>query len=193
MKRLNNAGLSLVELLIAMAISSIVIVSLAFILTSTTRQYDYVENDTTLQSEAQIIMNHISDKALEGNNVSYDASKQLLTVYHTNLPDTPGGSAAFGRRELIWYKQDINKMYLFIADTETELTAAETVINNNMNPVFDNLMGEYVTEFTCEGADETGLTGTKVKVKIKLERNGMEYELEDEIALRNRIIAIETS
>ncbi len=62
---MNNKGLSLIELLVAMAVSAIVITMISFLLIRGTTQYERINTEITLQDESQIIMNHLKQAFME--------------------------------------------------------------------------------------------------------------------------------
>ena len=71
MKRLDNKGLTLVELVIAIAISSMIVGAASMFLYNAERTYRVAEHSINLQMEAQILMEQMSNWVMEGNRVLY--------------------------------------------------------------------------------------------------------------------------
>ena len=61
----DNKGVSLIELIIALAISSIIIFMIMLFLNSATKSFRRTSDDVNIQMEAQIILSQISNLAME--------------------------------------------------------------------------------------------------------------------------------
>lgn len=80
----NNRGFSLVELLIAVAILAVIGVTIALFMGSSSRTYSKENADATIQAEAQVVANAISDRIIDCNDrINYD---NTLTVSINGLP-----------------------------------------------------------------------------------------------------------
>ena len=65
----DNRGTSLIELIIALAISSIIILMILFFINNASKSFRKTNNDVNLQMEAQIILNHLSNLAMEATHM----------------------------------------------------------------------------------------------------------------------------
>lgn len=65
MKKTNNRGFSLVELILAIAILAIIMVAVASFMGTTTRTYTKTKNDIEIQEKGQEIFDSISDKLMQ--------------------------------------------------------------------------------------------------------------------------------
>lgn len=74
MKKTNNQGFSLVELILAIAILSIIMVSLASFMGTTTRTYTRTKNDIEIQEKGQQVYDSISDKLMQATCVRIGTS-----------------------------------------------------------------------------------------------------------------------
>lgn len=70
-KKLNNKGLTLVELVIAIAISTIVIGAAAMFLYNAERTYRVAEHAINLQMETQVLMEQLGNWVLDSNQVFF--------------------------------------------------------------------------------------------------------------------------
>lgn len=74
MKKTNNQGFSLVELVLAIAILAIIMVSLASFMGTTTRTYTRTKNDIEIQEKGQQVYDSISDKLMQATCVRIGTS-----------------------------------------------------------------------------------------------------------------------
>lgn len=65
MKKTNNRGFSLVELILAIAILAIIMIAVASFMGTTTRTYTKTKNDIEVQEKGQEIFDSISDKLMQ--------------------------------------------------------------------------------------------------------------------------------
>ncbi len=74
MKKTNNRGFSLVELILAIAILAIIMVAAASFMGTTTRTYTRTKNDIAIQEKGQEIFDSISDKLMQATCVKIGTS-----------------------------------------------------------------------------------------------------------------------
>ncbi len=164
--KLNNKGLTLVELMIAMAIASIVIGSITYFMAASTKSYRKANDEITLQLEAQTILNQLNELIIEAYNVKMNNATDMLTIY--------GG-------ELIYYiKLENNKLMLNKKQPGLEIDTADTWI----------LFGEYVNTFEVKDTGDNN-DNSSILISFELSKNGSSYKVSNSlIALRNKIKAI---
>lgn len=75
MKNSNNRGFSLVELLVAIAIMSIILISIASFASTTTSTYVQTKADVELQADGADVLNLISDKLMQAKYVRIGTTK----------------------------------------------------------------------------------------------------------------------
>lgn len=75
-----NKGFSLLELVIAMAVSMLVIGSIASFMYFCTSNYRRTSEETVLMQEAQTIRNQLENLILEADNVKYDPAADTLKI-----------------------------------------------------------------------------------------------------------------
>ncbi|SHJ61512.1 Type IV pilin N-term methylation site GFxxxE [Anaerocolumna jejuensis DSM 15929] len=189
MKKCNNRGISLIELIIGMAITSIIIAAIILFMSAGSRGYQAAQCEISLQTEAQTTMNRIRDCVLEGNNIRYDSTNAVLTIYHSS----GNGAAAADTMEIIWFNGSDHNLYLYRTTAGEKNSVLADISRGSVTE--DNLMGEYVKDFWIlpeDGFtyDGTGASGTTLTVGLQLEYKGREYKLEEDMKLRNRIVNI---
>lgn len=79
--KLNNKGFSLVELMLAIVISTIVFGVVTALMTFSSRSMRDTEARVELQNQAKDAMNHIESYALESERAYWDDSEKLLILF----------------------------------------------------------------------------------------------------------------
>ena len=138
----NNRGLTLVELIISIAISTIVVGAIASLMISGSQNYSSSKSETSLQMTAQETMSRISDLVVDANrNITYRVKEadggSYVNVIKDSVYDTLAAAAVTPtsdsgvEKELIVYSRD--KIYLLNWRTSTdeirykEITVADGV------------------------------------------------------------------
>jgi prepilin-type N-terminal cleavage/methylation domain-containing protein len=164
--KLNNKGLTLVELMIAMAIATIVIGSITYFMATSTKSYRKANDEITLQLEAQTILNQLNELIIEAYNVKMNEATDLLTIY---------------RGDMTYYiKLENNKMLLNKKQSGLGITAGDTWI----------LFGEYVNTFEVKDTGDNN-DNSSILISFGLSKNASSYSVDNSlIALRNKIKAV---
>ena len=68
----DNRGFTLVEILVALGISSVIMLALTTLISSTSRAYRETNSEVNIQSEAQITMNILNNMIIEGSSDEND-------------------------------------------------------------------------------------------------------------------------
>lgn len=82
--KLNNLGLSLVELICAVAVFSILITGIASSVLISTRVYSKSTTDVAMQQSAQVLTNYLTNLVVDAKSVTYDEDTHTLVVTDTN-------------------------------------------------------------------------------------------------------------
>ncbi len=88
--RVNNKGFSLVELLIALVIGSILVAGIGSIMIVSSRSFASTSAEAAMQSSAQIVMDHIQDVVVDANQKVYYS----YTTSATRPTDESGWTSA---------------------------------------------------------------------------------------------------
>jgi prepilin-type N-terminal cleavage/methylation domain-containing protein len=176
-------GFSLVEMLIAVAISSIVLVSLIALLGYSVRSANRTQARASLQNEAKDAMNHITGYIMEGSHVLWDSGEKKLiiqkdeTVSVTPAPTGDGTTKNVRKRKAKYY-------YYFNAD-EKKMYFREAVNGSTDATDADDkyLLAEKVTDFTAEPDAENERI---IHVEIKFEDSeSNEIVCKQDVHIRN--------
>ena len=176
--------------MIAIAISSIIMIAATMFLGAAHKNYNNASAQIDLQSESQILMEQIGMWVMEGNRVeALDPSTsgaQGIVIYRIprkTSVENPNGAAAPepASKRVIWLSANGKKLYTktaAVADPEKDTT----VIAANVDEVQQNLLGEYVTAFTgtVDASSQASVT-----VSFKMQYLKQNYEIQNMFKLRN--------
>lgn len=193
---MKNKGLSLVEVLTAVAILGMVVVAVTGFLTTGLRTSSRQNTESNLQKEAQTSLNQITDWVMSANHgiavygtcAYYD---QAVGIFHD------GALAADKYVQILYYRKSENKVYYKKSSisatfhgTETELQNAAATITTD--GAWDkHLFCEYVKSFNMDIAH---MNEKYVELKLVFELQGIQYNKEvKRITLRNAPVSNPTS
>lgn len=187
----DHSGITLVELIIAIAISAIILGAATLFLGMAHKNYNHASAQIDLQSESQILMEQIGMWIMEGNRVEeLDASVSGvhgIVIYQipreTSVKNPLGVTASdAASKRVIWISASGKKLYTEKM-TVTDLKTDTTVISADTDEVQENLIGEYVTTFT--GTVDTTESNASVTVSFDMEYLKQTYRIQNVFKLRN--------
>jgi prepilin-type N-terminal cleavage/methylation domain-containing protein len=159
----NNKGFTLVELIIAMAVSTIVIGSIASFMYYCTANYRRTNEETALQMEAQTIRNQLENLILEADNVKFDPATDTLRIKQSN------------------------NLYIISLNGASHTLLFEKVPYGGTESGDKKLFGKYVEDLQVVDTG-TGDTNNRIKFSFVLKLHDSTYAVENNsIRLRNRI------
>lgn len=161
--KLNNKGLTLVELIIAMGIGTIIIASITYFMITSTKNYQRANVETTIQLESQTILNQFNELIMEAYNVKMDEEKKTLAIYCPNMT--------------YYIKSQDNQLLL------NKKQAGLSEIDNDSWILF----GEYVKEFHVVDTGDNN-DNRSILISFKVEKNDLSYDVNNSmVTLRNKI------
>ena len=182
----DHRGITLVELIIAIAISTVILGAATLFLGMAHKNYNHASAQIDLQSESQILMEQIGMWVMEGNRVEeLDPSVSgvrgiaIYTIPNTPSVTNPAGAAApeAASKRVIWISAGGKKLYtkkMAVADPKTDTT----VISADTDEVQENLIGEYVTAFT--GTVNASAEKASVSVSFDMQYLEQKYTIQNE-------------
>lgn len=182
----NHRGLSLIEVIVAFAILSIVSVMLLGFISSGSNTYGNINSEVSIQVESQVLMNQLQDYILDtGSGIVYESGAAYdggtyPILYVVNSSDTAGTYSVCGFR--------------FDKTAETLYFGEGTMTDSDISCDIDDLLAEHVSNFGVTFETESGYTAehttiynaTAANVTIEITRRGRTYSAEQKIALRNK-------
>lgn len=164
--KLNNKGLTLVELMIAMAIATMVIGSITYFMATSTKSYRKANDEITLQLEGQRILNQLNELIIEAYNVKMDEAAKTLTIYHRDMT-----------------------YYIKLEDKQLLLNKKQIGIGAVSGEKWI-LFGEYVNDFEVTDTGDHN-NNSSILISFDLTKKESSYKVSNSlIALRNKIKAI---
>lgn len=195
--KLNNKGFSLVELIISVAILTIITSAILGFIVTSSKSYGNVSEDVSLQQEAQLSLNQISDLIVDSTSglkyyyndnealiilsdadISGDVTSKTLAIYNVQKEIVSGVTVENKYiYNIIWRKAD-KKIYL-----RKDSIDSSTGLVTQGNEV---LMVEYVTDFNPSLTKVE--SRKKVSISMTFTRNDKNYSASKNFALRNKTI-----
>ncbi len=113
--KLNNKGMSLVELLIAITIASVVSMLIIVMMTEGTSMFRKESSNIDLQNEVQVVKNHLTDTFMEAKEIHLVKSGDEIRIYTGAVDTTTNALKAEGSGEsytdsILTYTD--NKLYI---------------------------------------------------------------------------------
>lgn len=180
MKR-NNKGFSLVELLIAMAVSSIVFTALVLLVAQSVKSYSKQTSLAQIQSDADVVLNQISKSILEADIVYIDKSSDYVKLYTKTVDDTSDPTSPKHIKWGYYYDKNEKKLY-YTDDTLSKKSEACDYVEN-----FDVKLSK--SNFTLKDGHiiEVLPMNPELQVSITLERMKSKRTVTREYMSRNKI------
>lgn len=199
----NNKGFSLLELVIAMCILTIIGFMLLSIIQSGTNSYSRTSKSINVQNEAQLAMDQIQEILIDATNgVSTTDSvpdgdvfgaldddtiekKDLEKLYAFNIEKDDSGDDVNICMEIVWNKSS-KEIYYSETVYKQEALSKKWEIDDaatDARNIKNNLLAEHVEAFS---ADLTNIhKNHTVTIALEFEVSGQKFESQKEIKLRN--------
>ena len=182
----DNRGLSLVELLAAIAILAVATTAIMAFMNSATRNYSRGNAEATIQREAQVAMNQIIEiliDAQKGVTYTVDTTDVLKDADATAEPDTISDKYLTvyndtGFIRLHWSKADSRIYYAEYSSDGTQTLS-------------DVRFSDYVKDFSVDLTNADNGGKVRIRLDYKSESEGKTYTVNQYITLRNAIYTID--
>ncbi len=162
----NQKGFSLIELIVAIAILTLVGAAVVGFCMSGTNSYKTVSTEVDLQYEAQLAVNQLSDLLIDANHgVGFDSAAGTLFIFND--------SAAYA---IVW---DASAQQLML--NKYSVTSGEVKLESS------NLMAEYVTAISAVIPTEDKNNRQMVNLTITFTKDNKSYTGAKNVTLRNKV------
>lgn len=141
--RKDNKGFTMIELLIAIGIMSVVIVTVGTLMTTSSRTFNALGTETKLQSEAQLVANSISNLAMDSISANSTAP--------SDIPDSSDYNLASGKALVLKNNVDKSRYTIVCNPSENKLYYYKQTINadDSLGSYSDkSLLAENVHDFS---------------------------------------------
>lgn len=183
---MGNKGITLVELIIAVAISSIILGATTLLVKTAQNDYQYTSETADLQSESQVLMEQLGKWIMEGNRINVGNPNEMTIYYIPRTTDTklPSGvvqSSEKTKKKVIWV--DNGKMYVKSFNNIASVDS-DTLTYTQADEKEENCIGEHVKEFSVK--IDSNIPDV-VNIKLTLGQGTHKYEVENAIKVRNKL------
>ena len=201
LKKLDNKGLSLVELIIAISMATVVIGAATMFLYSAEKSYHTAEYSIDLQMEAQLFMEQMSNWVMESNYIKIGGASgsNYLVLYKIPRPTVDSMTLApveqCGERKIIYLHGE--KMYIKIDTESAPGTFASEIEDDTFDESFlsatpseENCIGEYIQTFRVEapsGMDPKKINSIILEIGLHegTSAQAQSYSLANRFSIRN--------
>lgn len=209
MKKLNDKGLTLVELIIAISMATMVIAAATVFLYNAERSYRISQYSVDLQMEAQVLMEQMSNWVLESNHMEIMNGGKVLVLYQIPQEKLVYAAAepvatTVPCQRLILYGRD-GKLYIDVDNTSSRDTFRNEVkalpstfpcLSALTSPDPEYCIGEHVEFFDVtypNGVDPSNANSVEIKLSMKEggeTTQGQSYIVSNVFSLRNSVYTV---
>lgn len=214
--RMNNKGLSLVEVLVVMAISTIVMLLSTSLIVNSSRMYSRESNTIDVQNEAQLVVNNLNEALMEANKLETTrAGNSTLVVLGEKTDDNKSATKSYCRH--LFFVGDKEFLGMLVAASGASANRNDyladdisTLAGNNTEQLAGYQLSNIISDFritydpVCYKGTGTDADGTtvyyltnpvKVKCKFTIATPTYSYDYEVSVQLRNSLqeVTIPTS
>ena len=172
--KIDNKGISLIELILTIAISSILLVMIGIMITYGVKSQAAVSGEVKMQMESQILISQIEELLIEGSRFDVyelEPGKVAYVTFYSNSADI--------------MIHEINKSKLYYLDGVSLINATKAQVRLLPYNDEDNLMAENISELTIYNL----ISGKNiVTISVTMVIEGNERTFIKQVNLRNRIM-----
>lgn len=181
-KNRNNKGFSMVELLVAFGIMGVIVTTVGYMMTTSSKTYSSLSTEAQLQSEAQLVANAISELAIDSFDAGNVMAADYTTKYDTGVTDKTS-------LVLLSRTKTVNTRYyikLNSSKKELELYSQTYDSASKTYSTLDgpSLLGQYLDNFevTLDRVKDENI----ISFKLVYTKNGRSYTGDYQVLMRNR-------
>jgi type II secretory pathway pseudopilin PulG len=193
----NQMGLTLIELLLSVAIFSIIMVSLVSFMTVISRQYTKSNNEVNVQNEVQTLMAHLQDLIVSANtNIGIDGNRIVMVdddTFEVIEYDAANEYLYYYSLDQLGATEADKVAYTAVTDRDEKFKKAKELLSTYSIATGDSkvnsyLMTEYVSAFAI---DATHITDNYIAISLTLSKNNVHYTASKNIYLRNSLYDVD--
>lgn len=174
-RKVNRDGYSLVELLIATAMSAIVLGGLITLLAFGTLNMNRTQTRVALQNQAKDAMRHMSAYVMEAKDAIWNDEKRILTVVNENVAED--GTIRKTEKCYYWYIGD--KVYF---GKSSDGVKPEEALPTDKKHLLVSDIVDFQTKI--QKNEESG--NKLVHLSLSLKKEKIEFECDEEVYMRNQ-------
>ena len=196
------------ELVIAIAMSTIVLGAVMSFLYGAEKSYRTAEYTVNLQMEAQLLMEQMSNWVMESNHIEIGGmdGDNYLVLYQIPRKAVDGTTLVrletLGKRKIIYMNN--GKLYIKFDDEPSDGAYESEIKNGTLDTSFltdtpdeEYCIGEYVISFTAkipDGVDEDKINSVNIEIDMYegVTSQSQSYSVSDRFSLRNATFVVES-
>lgn len=198
MKKTNNKGFSLAELLIALAIASIVLAALTALIQQSVRSFSRQTISAQLQSDADLMLNQVENNIMEAQLLMMCNNGEQYDYYLTEVSQTGNdkynGYVYDKAEKILYYVKDYNPLSTLPIESTNASILSENVDDFNIK-VYKGCVSstQIVTETMATGQpnvvkEAVAITDNiQVVVNVKMMKQKYSREVSRTVSMRNSI------
>lgn len=182
----NNKGVSLIELIVAIGIMSIVMLIITAMLANATRFFEKQSSQVELQNEAQVVTNYITEAIMEANGMEFDKTIGAYKLFTTDA--TTGKATGKGEKRILYYDSATTSLYVVVFDVANDIPDVSSysrtgyLISNQVDAFTINFAQADVQDDSTTEDPSTGATVAPEKGVINPVKVEVEFRLRHNIA-----------
>ncbi|MDW5300393.1 MAG: prepilin-type N-terminal cleavage/methylation domain-containing protein [Sedimentibacter sp.] len=175
----NRKGLTLIELLVALGLSTMIIFLVISFFITNLKNYKSINNESELQFQAQYILNFMTNKIMESENISL-LRKDDLNMYSISYI-RPVGVELISNKISFKYGELSSENYVFhITNNNIRYGRGD----KDIKPTVE--LGSYIKYMYVSLLKESSLSNAKIlRIRIIFEKDNEDYEAEQVVYMRN--------
>lgn len=176
----SNKGLSLVEIIVAIAVGSIVLAAVMLLVVQGVKSYRTQSTKASLQNDANIALNQMSDNIMEGTCLSV-----------SNLTNAKGEvyTSYFQIKDNVYYVYEPDEKILYQSETSAK-DASSSVLCENVES-FEVHIFDYSIIVGKDNKIQGMTNPIQLRVSIKVAKLGESREADRSLSMRNDLSKIE--
>ena len=182
----NNKGFSMVELLIAFGIMGVIVTTVGYMMTTSSKTYSSLSTEAQLQAEAQLVANAISEMAID----SFNAGNTEETTFEVNTDPSVTDKLVL----LSKTREGSNTRYVITHDAAAKELKLTTDSYDESSKAYSSsdradppLIGQYIEAF------KVNLNRVKdeniISFELTYAKNGRKFKGDYQVLMRNRAYA----
>lgn len=200
-KLMDNKGFSLIELLVTIAVSSIVLLMISFMLVQGTNLFKSENEEIDIQNEFQIVRNQITEVLMEAKSLVIVEAGEDIVIYTGSVnennnyltAETAGadGASAVTTERIITYDSSEHKLY--ISSSQASAVAEGNMLSDLVVDM-DISINDKCLKATGEGedAEQYYVNPLSVELNFKLACGGQETDMNISVRVRNLLTEVIT-
>lgn len=165
-------GFTLVELLVALGLASIIISLVMSFLIANVRSYKAINNETELQYQSQYILNFMTNKILEASSIECVRDNNNINLKDSQIEEQIS--------EISFLRENNTKYSFKVSDDEIIYIDGST--NNVLG---SNVEGMWISPISINASAPNFTTAKSIKIRLKLSKGNRSYEAKQTVYMRN--------